>query len=244
MDKCPRNRGFTLIETVMVILIIGVIATVATMRMGESMDTAKYDHTQSELNQIAYAIAGNPALFEEGSRSDFGYVGDVGALPGSLDDLVSNPGGFATWNGPYLNTGISGDDYKRDGWGVLYGWAGTTVTSSGSGSSIQKQLAPNSAWLLSNSIEGYVVDGDNAGPGSTFSDSVVIRLNYPDGAGATTWSTTNPGADGSFSISGVPVGRHNLELIYIPGNDTLSHTVTVLPGRTSALALTFPFDLW
>jgi general secretion pathway protein G len=238
------QRGFTLIEVVIIILIIGLLAGVATMKMNESIETARFEQTKNELDQLALAIAGNPEVYAEGARSDFGYVGDVGALPPNLDALVTNPGGYSSWDGPYIGAGPNGDEFKRDAWHTLYVYAGTVLTSTGSGTSIDKPFAPSAAALLSNRVEGTVRDANLTMPGAAFASSMELQLVYPDGAGSMTSATTNPDSYGRFSYSGVPVGSHLLRVVYLPESDTVVLPVTVYPNRDVQLDVIFPADLW
>jgi prepilin-type N-terminal cleavage/methylation domain-containing protein len=127
-----RQAGFTLIEMVVVIVIMGILASVAIKQVVTSVDTAKYDQTEQELDQLAFAIRGNPSAYGQGTRTDFGYVGDVGAFPPNLDALVQNPGGYSTWKGPYIDRGIGSTDFKTDGWGTTYTLTDTLIRSSGS----------------------------------------------------------------------------------------------------------------
>ncbi|MEA2031894.1 MAG: type II secretion system protein, partial [candidate division Zixibacteria bacterium] len=86
----------------LVIIIIGILSTVALRSVNTITDTAKIEETKQELEALSFAIAGNPDIQNNGIRTDFGYVGDVGSLPPNLDALFSNPGSYATWNGPYI----------------------------------------------------------------------------------------------------------------------------------------------
>lgn len=245
MISCSRNnRGFTLIELVIVIVIVGILATVAVRKLSTSMDTAKYEHTMKELNSLAEAITGNPALYAEGARTDFGYVGDVGSLPLNLDALVTNPGGYSTWDGPYISRGIDLNEFKTDGWNIAYTFSDTLIRSTGSGGNIDKLFAVSSSALLNNTVSGYLVDADDEMPGTIYRDSLQVRLTYPDGSGNLTISTINPTAQGSFSFTGVPVGNHTLNVIYTPGSDTTTYTVSVTPQSVTKMAVTFPADLW
>ena len=132
------EKGMTLIELVMVIIIIGILAGIAMKSMDSAIETGRFETTRKELNHLAGAIVGNPDLVNNGVRTDFGYVGDVGALPASLDELVTAPAGYSTWRGPYIKSDFvqSSDDYKTDAWGVEYAYVGLAITSTGSGSNI------------------------------------------------------------------------------------------------------------
>ena len=239
-----RRRGFALAEALVVIVLLGILASIATHTMTESMATAKYEHTKKELEQLALAIVGDPSVYVAGARSDFGYVGDVGALPPDLDALVTNPGGYSTWHGPYISRNFDSDDFKKDAWGVLYVYSDTLLRSTGSGSNIDKIIASSTADLLANSIEGCVVDASGDVPGPVYRDSLQLELVYPEGSGGLATASTNPTATGNFSFSGIPIGNHSLRLIYLPDSDTTTYTVSVMPGRTVKLDLGFPADLW
>ena len=242
--KINNIRGFTLIELVIVILIIGVIGTIATLRMSESVETARYEQTKQELDQLAIAIVGNPGVYSNGSSSDFGFVGDNGALPSSLDDLAQNPGGWTTWDGPYVESGLSGDDFKKDAWYSNYVYTDTLLRSTGSGANIDKLIAASSVALLSNGVSGYVVDADMEPPSAGFVDSVTIMLTYPNGSGGFAQPAIHPDAHGRFSYTGVPVGNHSLRVIHEPTSDTMVYSVTVYPERNISLDIVFAADLW
>jgi prepilin-type N-terminal cleavage/methylation domain-containing protein len=237
------SRGFTLIEIVIVIMVIGVLGTVATLRLKESVDTAKFEQTKKELDQLAMAIAGNPGVYTNGARSDFGFVGDNGRLPVTLDQLVQNPG-WSTWDGPYMNTGLSTDDYKKDGWNITYTYTDTLIRSTGSGSNIDKLIAASSADLLTNTVAGIVVDASLQPPGTGYADSLRVQLIYPNGAGSLITSTVTPDAHGRFIYASVPIGNRILRVIHLPATDTMSYQVSVCPGRDVNLEIIFPADLW
>lgn len=243
-----KNRigksGFTLIELVIVIIVLGVVAAVVTKKLQPSIETARYEQTKGEMEQLAYAIVGNPALYARGARTDFGYVGDIGALPPNLDALLTNPGGYSTWNGPYMGSGFSAADFKTDGWGIIYTYIDTLIRSTGSGSNIDKILANSSAELLSNSVMGNISDAGMNLPGVTYRDSIRVELIYPDGSGGTAISTINPTSNGYFSFTGIPLGNHNLRVIYLPDSDTTTLATTVYPGESVKLNILLPAELW
>ena len=241
MQKLNSISGFTLIELVITIIIIGIVTAVAMVNMSSSFETAKHEHTKAELDALAYAIAGNPSLYSNGARSDFGYVGDVGGLPPNLDALVSNPGGYSTWNGPYLE---SGPGYKQDGWGIDYLYTGTSIRSTGSGANIDKMVAASSLSLLSNSVSGYIVDASSNMPGAVYKDSLALRLTFPNGAGAMTTAVATVDAKGNFSISGIPIGNHRLTAVYLPDNDSTTLSISVMPASVTKIDIVFPHDLW
>ena len=244
MRRPGDNRGFTLIELVIVIIITGILAAVAIKQMSTSIKTASYEQTKRELDELARAIAGNPSAYAEGARTDFGYVGDIGALPPNLDALVTNPGGYATWDGPYIEGGITASDFKLDAWKTPYLYVDTLIRSTGSGTDIDKVFAGSRAELLANTVRGCFRNADGSVPGVNHRDSVEICFTYPNGIGAYTTAAMHPTSEGDFAFSNIPIGNHRLEVIYIPDADTTVYPVCVMPGRVTSLDITSPADLW
>jgi len=235
MIKLSSKNGFTLVEVVIVIVIVGILATVA-FRAGQSVfTTAKIEETKKELDDLTRAITGNPELNNTGVRTDFGYVGDIGSLPPNLDALVTNPGGYATWKGPYFHNRFSQitDDYKMDAFGNEYNYNTVTITSSGPSTTgdIIRRICNNTGELLQNQVSGTVLDLDGTPPGNDYSDSIRILLTIPDGSGSYATQTTTVDKGGYFSFSNIPVGNHDLDIVYLPDNDTLYRFITV-PARS------------
>ncbi len=244
IHKFNNYSGFTLVELVITIVIIGIIATVATRQMSNSIDDARFEQTKKELNQLAYAITGNPEISTDGARSNFGYIGDVGTLPTNLTALVTNPGGYATWDGPYIDGGTSGTEHLTDAWGTSYTFTDTLIRSTGSGMFIDKIFATSTNALLNNNINGIFMDAARSMPGGTYKDSILLKLTYPDGTGGIKDTIINPNNSGNFTFTNIPVGNHTLTAIYIPDTDTTTYNLCILPIKTSYLEIMFPADLW
>ncbi len=231
------ERGFTFIELVIVILILGVFVTVATRAIDTTIDASRQAQAEDELNRLSNAIVGNSQLASGGMRTDFGYVGDIGALPISLDYLSSNPAGYSSWNGPYIRDNFLENtaDFKTDPWGTNYAYsAGVTIQSTGSGSNITKQFANSTSAILSTPLKGVLLDRDGAPPG-TDASNVNVTVTYPDGAGGTTSTTVTPNSSGSFSFTGIPIGNHGITAVYTTANDTAVTYASSLP-RVGAYA--------
>lgn len=243
LRRLASQSGFTLIELVIIMMVVGIIASVATMNLSETVDSAQYEQTKKELDALAIAIAGDPAAYSSGAQADFGYVGDVGSLPPSLTDLVTNPG-YATWDGPYIEIGNSPNDYRTDAWGAAYVYTDTLLRSTGSGSQIDKLIASSKADLLANTVSGVLTDASMAVPGQIYKDSVTIQLLHADGAGGIKIDSTKPSRSGAFSFNNIPVGHHMLQVIYRPANDTMFMPVTVYPRHTAKMSVVTPADLW
>lgn len=226
---------------------MGIVAAVALQSGRDVYNAAKVEQTREELDALAEAMTGNPGLQNNGVRSDFGYIGDVGGIPPNLDALHSNPGGYSTWNGPYIENRFSqiSDDYKRDAWGANYSFSGgTTITSSGSGSDIVRRIAGSSSELLQNRVGGNVYDFDGTPPGNTYCDSVSVTVEIPNGAGTMTTKSLSPDAGGYFVFDSIPIGNHTLRIVYQPTSDTISRFVSSPPGSNAFAEYRFASDLW
>ena len=100
-DIVRKDAGFTLIEILLVVVIIGILAAVAVPRLGGRVGQS----------QIAAARAGAGAI---GTAIDL-YETDNGKLPESLQNLV-NKGSEPNWNGPYIRK-VEG---LKDPWGTEF----------------------------------------------------------------------------------------------------------------------------
>jgi type II secretory pathway pseudopilin PulG len=234
-----NEHGFGLIQVLLLIIILGIVVATGMQLTSGAIESARRNETITEMNQIAAAIAGNPDLYANGSRLDFGYLGDVGAMPSSLQSLVTDPG-YGTWDGPYLQSDYSNyaDDYLYDAWGVAYQLTGVEIKSFGPGTdTIVVTVARSLSELVGNTISGFVKNEAGEEPGSQATNIQVV-LTYPDGAGSMRDSSVVPAYDGSFEFVGfVPCGNHRLRAVYSVANDTTETIVSVLPGSTSNVNL-------
>lgn len=241
-----KETGFTLIEVIIVIVITGILVSVALRSAVMISETARTEETKQELEALATAMVGNPELENNGVRSDFGYVGDVGAMPSDLDALNSNPGSYATWKGPYIDNDFTQktDDYKTDAWDAAYVYSGVNITSNGSGSDIVRTLGKSVSDFTINQVRGVVLDRDGTPPGSTYRDSVQVQLAIPNGSGSTVAKSTTVDIGGYFSFDSVPIGNHDIQIVYTPNDDTLTRFVSVLPASSPYGEYSLPGDVW
>ncbi len=245
-NKARHEKGLSLIEVTIIIVAVGILASLAMQSMTALMKDARVAQTEKEMEMLAKAIAGDPSVMAVagGVRSDFGYVGDVGALPANLQALAANPG-YDTWDGPYLPPDFNREtnDYTKDAWGVDYTYSGgVTITSTGSGSNIVRRIADSTADLLSNEIVGIIRDINDSLPTADDTADLDVFVIYPDGTGGVDTITYEVSDTGWFAAGPVPIGRHPLMVVYTPQVDTLLRYVTVVPRQSGEHTVLYNFD--
>ncbi|MDZ4141454.1 MAG: prepilin-type N-terminal cleavage/methylation domain-containing protein [Methylotenera sp.] len=129
-----RQQGFTLLELLMVIALLGVVSIATMTVIIDTKDIESLDATEKRWDEIRKAIIGDTSLSLNNSPMLSGYVADMGRLPANLNELVEI-GGQPAWNpillssvtpevngelsggwrGPYVYT--AGSKFFRDGWG-------------------------------------------------------------------------------------------------------------------------------
>lgn len=103
-----RERGMTLIEILVVLVLIGIVLGIVGGNFIGKGEKAKADAAKIEIGQIAQTL-------------DL-YKLEVGRYPSSqegLQALISAPAGVANWNGPYWKK----SSVPKDPWGNEYKYA-------------------------------------------------------------------------------------------------------------------------
>ena len=93
------QAGFSLIEIILVVVLIGGIVAFAASRILGGGDRARYNLAKSQVQTLAEKVQ----QFEN----------DTGTLPGSLDGLVTDPGNTAGWLGPYAKAAELKDPWNH-----------------------------------------------------------------------------------------------------------------------------------
>ena len=97
--KHSSQAGFTLIEVLLVVVIIGILVAVAVPKLGGRVKESKIAAARMEVKSIATAISM--------------YEVDNGSYPASLQNLVTSSGNAKNWKGPYIED-------TKDPWGNDY----------------------------------------------------------------------------------------------------------------------------
>jgi general secretion pathway protein G len=99
-----RSGGFTLMEVLLVVAILIILASLATIAITRTFEGAKKNKASLDIQGIKTGINA--------------YYLDIGSYPPSLDALEIAPEGLPNplkWNGPYLENGV-----PVDPWGNPY----------------------------------------------------------------------------------------------------------------------------
>ncbi len=95
------TKGFTLLELLAVLVILGLVGAIVAPQVFKWLDKANFDATRVQIE----ALSGSIDL----------YRLEVGSYPPTLEALVRKPSGVERWNGPYLRKAvIPKDPWKRE----------------------------------------------------------------------------------------------------------------------------------
>jgi len=246
------KKGFTLLEILLVLAIIGVMTTIAFLLANVSYDKARFNITIKKMDNIVKGFIGDENLIEGGSRVNFGYLGDTNTWPSSLDDLVTNPG-VSGWNGPYIQREFSEapDDFKKDGWGnyFYYDTVNRTIISYGSdgvaggtgyAADITRKIYEPKENLSNNNIRVYVRDRNNVVlTNSVGQGNVSVSIKLPSG-----WTSLSYNSGGYFEGSSMWIGSYDIQVssteltpspiyskisVYPKGPSSYSYTIVKFP---------------
>lgn len=243
------NRGVTLIELLVVIMILSVILTAAIKTWDVTLERGRFEQTRQKLDRLAKVITGDPDYVVAGVRADFGFVGDMGALPRTLSDLVYPPSWVtppesSRWRGPYIRSTFneSPEGYRIDGWGdtIVFDRDSLFLRSYGGGGLVDRKrwitrpLGYTLDDLLRNVVDGVIVDQRGVPPPDSLLPRITVQLEYPR-QGVTYRDSYTPATNGLFEFRDVPQGVQTLRVMvwhYYPPParcDTVTRAVTVFP---------------
>lgn len=93
------NAGFTLIEIIAVLVLIGIIMSVVVTKIGDTVNSGKVKAGIAQMRQLANSVER--------------YSLDNGNAPASLNDLVARPSNATNWNGPYATEAQLKDPFNH-----------------------------------------------------------------------------------------------------------------------------------
>ena len=104
-----RERGFSLIELIVVLVILGLLATIVGPKVIDRLGRGKRDIAKVQIANI------------EGALDLFRF--DVGRYPNGGEGLeaLTEGSGIENWGGPYLKKGLPKDPWGRE---YQYRWPG------------------------------------------------------------------------------------------------------------------------
>ncbi|PKD41436.1 type II secretion system protein [Methylomonas sp. EFPC1] len=150
------ERGFTLLEMLLVIFLMALVASTGLMLTEGVEDQAKYDETKRRMELIRKAIVGDPTRTVNGAPELSGFVADMGRLPLCLAELLRLGDEVLpatvpkTFESPCDDTEIVSDWHLDQDTGVGMGWRGPYL-----------QVIPESGGGL-RFRDGYGNEGANA----------------------------------------------------------------------------------
>lgn len=117
-----NSRGFTLIEIIVTLAIVSILVGIIVPFSYRAWEASEINLTIERMEVLKNAMTGDPAYYQQGIPTSFGFVGDNGELPATLADLLTDQRSYPNWNGPYLGTGIDPRSYAEDAWGEPIGY--------------------------------------------------------------------------------------------------------------------------
>ncbi|WP_158156829.1 type II secretion system major pseudopilin GspG [Pseudomonas sp.] len=100
LKSARAQGGFTLLEMLAVIVLLGIVATIVVRQVGGNVDKGKYGAGKAQLASLSMKVES--------------YALDVGAPPRSLDQLTTRPASARNWNGPYAKPSDLRDPFGHD----------------------------------------------------------------------------------------------------------------------------------
>ncbi|MGA9335974.1 MAG: type II secretion system major pseudopilin GspG [Rudaea sp.] len=94
-----RSAGFTLIEMIAVLVLIGIVMTIVGGKVMQNFQNGEYKAGVAGVHSVEMKVQA--------------YMLDNGSPPQSLNDLITRPGTASNWNGPYAKESDLKDPFQH-----------------------------------------------------------------------------------------------------------------------------------
>ncbi len=246
-----RSSGFSLIEIMVVIAVISILAGAMAPIGLQQITAARTKATRSSLRQLSNAMTGDSA------RGDFGYLGDMGGLPATLEDLnsaagkpayqIAPPGIGFGYNGPYVATLRLGTAGRFvDAWDMPFSFnrGGAQVTSLGPDRVLGN--ADDLSWppaplairgTLLVRVLGVPNTGDPASPLANADADVFVSLSN-DGRLQEVRMVDPASGPGPWSVANLAFGHHGVRVVGRGGYAGAAQVRDVVSTRSGTAVIT------
>ena len=239
-----KAAGFTLIEMIVAVAIMAVLASAVVPVLFNKLEQARYERVYTDLKTIYEATMGTPA------EGYYGYVGDMGSLPDSVDMLIDGTGQGTYWKGPYVSLGgqvslqdVYGTPYVIDSLPIRARSYGPDKTdNSGTGDDMVYPDNPLNSiygWLnVEVQINGRVIRSLSA-------EQVTASIVYIDDGTLVNPNLTHDSPDGSvfYPTDSIPPGIQSLSVTANKATEDPPTTVTqsfeIRPGQLTEVVVQF-----
>jgi len=242
-----HERALSLIEVIVILAVLVILVALLVPSTVQILTGARRDITLDEMENLKKAMIGDPNLKTSGVRSSFGYLGDMGNLPLTLDNLVtsqtpayafnSSKGVGAGWRGPYITLGPGSDaaSHRVDAFGIDYTYSITNFTNA-QGQAVDAKLVSWGQDGLGGgtgvdedvTLETLVAETTATVTGYAFGldgnplNVATVTMNYPANGTLTSSSPTATDSAGFYQFTNIPFGIRSVSfnpgLLYIPGS--------------------------
>ncbi len=229
------RNGFTLIDIIIILAVFGVLMGTMVPLTIKMVHKKRELQTVDELEKLRVAISGNALIVLSESRAKFGYLGDMGNLPSSLEDLykkgsqpvysfdVTKKTG-AGWDGPYIAPEVVEhlETLKTDAFGSDYVYSTTPFTDSATGATVDGKITSKGRDgtsdtsddlsvdffenQLKSKVYGIIKNEDEDGVGGA-----AVTINYPSN-GVLTSQTTTTDRFGFYTFDDIPYGNRSVTI--------------------------------
>ncbi|MCG2721354.1 MAG: type II secretion system GspH family protein [Thermodesulfovibrionales bacterium] len=197
--RAKSRNGFTLLEVIVVMGIISLMVGILVPMVYRLWESNEIDITKERMRDLKIAMVGDPKLIQNGVRTNFGFVGDNGQLPGTISNALL----------PYMPSGYNPNNCYQDAWGNKFEY---TVTPDPPGRNV-------SATLKSKGPDGILGNDDDiddiTDPELQMNESEVTPTNIIQGnlsfvfynSGTQAWTPPAYSAkiELSYNLSGIPL---------------------------------------